>query len=133
MEKYGIRGIPLKWFTNYLKNRQQFVSIQNVSSTKQIIKCGIPQGSTLGRTLFLIYINDLPNCSNKLTFRIFADYTNIFASSKNDRDLEIIINTEMGEVKKWCDINKLTINFKKTNFMIIKSPQKRQVNMAIKL
>ena len=75
---YGIRGTPFKWFENYLSNRTQFVKIGNTKSNCETITCGIPQGSTLGPLLFLLYINDLPNCSNKLSFRIFADDTNMF-------------------------------------------------------
>ena len=75
---YGIRGSPSKWFENYLSNRTQFVKIGNTKSNCETITCGIPQGSILGPLLFLLYIDDLPNCSNKLSFRIFADDTNMF-------------------------------------------------------
>ena len=71
---------------------------------------GIPQGSTHGPLLFLIYINDLPNSSEKLSFKIFADDTNVFASA---RDLEHVMNSELAKVKRWCDINKLSINMTK--------------------
>ena len=77
-EAYGIRGIPLKWFTNYLFNRQQYVSLNSVESSKQTMNCGIPQGSSLGPLLFLLYTNDISNCSDKLNFRIFANDTNFF-------------------------------------------------------
>ena len=125
LEKYGVRGIPLSWFTSYLTNRQQYVSIDSVESSKQTIKCGIPQGSSLGPLLFLLYINDIPNCSDKLSFRIFADDTNIFVSSSNAVELQNLINHELSKVKEWCDLNKLSINLKKTNYMIIKSPKKK--------
>ena len=103
LEKYGIRGVPLRWFTSYLTNRQQYVSIDGTESSKQTIKCGIPQGSSLGPLLFLLYINDIPNCSDKLSFRIFADDTNIFASSSNASELQKLINQELSKVKEWCD------------------------------
>ena len=83
LEAYGIRGIPLNWFVNYLTDRRQYVDLGGVKSSEQTIICGIPQGSTLGPLLFLIYINDLPNSSDKLDYKVFADDTNIFASSVN--------------------------------------------------
>ena len=95
--------------------------------------CGIPQGSSLGPLLFLIYINDLPNFSKIPTFRIFADDTNIFANSKDPKNLKALVNTELRKVKEWCDINKLSINFKKTKYMIIKSSKKIERNIDINL
>ena len=77
LETYGIRGMPLKWFTSYLTNRQQYVSLGDSQSSIQTVRCEIPQGNSLGPLLFLLYINDIPNSSNKLSFRIFADDTNI--------------------------------------------------------
>lgn len=58
----------------------------------------------------------------------------MFASSPSINDLEILVNEELAKVKEWCDINKLSINIKKTNFMIIKSPRKKEIgNINIKL
>ena len=125
MERYGIRGVPMQIFASYLTNRQQYVQMGNTASSKQTMTCGIPQRSCLGPVLFLIYINDLPNCSNALTFKIFADDTNVFASARDLKVLEKIVNSELKKVKIWCDVNSLSINFSKTNFMIIKSSKKK--------
>ena len=124
LSKYGMRGIPLAWFTDYLNNRQQYVKMGNVESNKLQMTCGVPQGSTLGPLLFLLYINDMPNCSKKLSFRIFADDTNIFYSSTNIREVENVMNEELTNIRRCCAINKLSINLKKTNFMIISAKRK---------
>jgi retron-type reverse transcriptase len=80
MDKYGIRGEPLTLFKNYLSNRKQYVKIGCTESELLEMTCGVPQGSTLGPLLFVLYINDMPNCAKKLSFRTFADDTNVFYS-----------------------------------------------------
>ena len=103
---YGIRGNPLRWFENYLYNRNQVVKVGDTISSSQTIICGKSQGSTLGPLLFLLCINDLPNCSSKLSFRIFADDTNMFYTSNNLHNLESVMNEEFKAVVKYCAINK---------------------------
>ena len=81
------------------------------------MSCGIPQDSTLGPLLFPIYINDLPNCSDKLSFKIVADDTNVFTSTNNLKSLKTPVDCELEKVKEWWDENKLSINTAKTNLI----------------
>ena len=85
LEHYGVRGISKKWFSSYLTNRKQFVSIDNCNSTTKTILTGVPQGSVLGPLLFLIYINDLHKCVKYFKAYHFADDINILQSGKSPR------------------------------------------------
>ena len=95
---YGIRGIAIQWFTSYLSNRRQFVSIGKVNSDCQVITHGVPQDSVLGPLLFLLYINDFYRCSGIFDFHIFADDTNLFFSHNNLFTLEAKINENLYNV-----------------------------------
>ena len=123
--KYGVRGRPHDWFASYLRDRKQFVQIGNQKSRLLEMTCGVPQGSTLGPLLFLVYINDIANSSNKLSFWLFADDANIFYTSDDINCIESVMNCEMTKVLNYCSINKLSVNMKKTNFMLITSSRKK--------
>ena len=92
-----------------------------VSSPKNII-CGIPQGSILGPLLFLLYINDMPKSLKHTTPSMYADDTEIYASSNNCDELVANLNCDLDNVRRWMLQNKLQIHPTKTKYMYIGSP-----------
>ena len=106
----------------------QFVQIGNSKSDVLRQICGVPRGSILGPLFFILYINDLPACSNDLEFIVFADDTSIFFEH-NDLDvLTSHLNDQLKNVSTWLKANKLSINVKKTKLMIFRPRQKTLPN-----
>ena len=118
LEHYGIKDNMLEWFRSYLSKRKQYISINGQSSELLDITCGVPQGSVLGPLLFLIYINGLPNVSEVLDFYLFADDTNIYYESKTLDDIEKTLNEELNKLFIWLNVNRLSLNIDKTNYII---------------
>ena len=117
LRKLGIKDNELLWFENYLKNRQQFVYVNQGKSTFRYISKGVPQGSILGPLLFLIYINDLANCTDLFTL-LFADDTSFLVSGKNLPEVIDKLNTELQKICYWFRTNELSLHPEKTKFMI---------------
>ena len=88
LEFYGIRGVANQWFSSYLSNRMQTVTVNGVTSNSVNISCGVPQGSVLGPILFLLCINDFHHCSKVFDFHLFANDTNLFCKHKNLTSLQ---------------------------------------------
>ena len=80
---YGVRGVALEWFRNYLTGRSQYVSYYDMNSASRDVTCGVPQGSVLGPLMFIIYANDLPKSLSHSKSILFADDTTIYSASQN--------------------------------------------------
>ena len=111
---------------NYLTDRTQRCQLNGMLSDQRriLLTCGIPQGSILGPLLFIIYINDLPNCLKHTTPRMFADDTSLTAVGKTFNEAEEIANEDLKNVKAWLSSNELSLNIAKTEYLLIGSRAK---------
>ena len=100
---YGISQMEFKWFQSYLTDRYQQCQINGFLSKKEKILSGVPQGSILGPLLFLIYINDLPNCLQSTIPCLYADDTQIFTSSHDTAKIADSLNSDLGPVVRKVD------------------------------
>ncbi len=93
-------------------------------STVRHVTYGIPQGSILGPLFFLIYINDLPECLNHATPRLFADDTNLTVAGECIQEIESNMNSDLTFINEWLLANRLSLNVVKTEFILIGSAHK---------
>ena len=118
LEHYGFRGKILNLLVSYLQNRKQYIKCGDIESCLLHVVCGVPQGSVLGPLLFILYINDIVNCSNNFECILFADDAALVLAAENIKSLKKIINKEVKLLHEWLVTSKLTLNLKKTKYML---------------
>ena len=121
---YGVKGNAYELLSSYLDNRTQRCAVNGVLSNSCTLTCEIPQGTVLGPLLFLLYINDLPNCLSNSQLRMYADDTHLTYADNDICFIEASLNQDLSNINCWLIANKLTLNMTKTEFMLIGSRQK---------
>src|SRR5215813_12051339 len=122
LNNYGIRGKAHDLIKSYLDNRKQYVDISGSKSTYLKITSGVPQGSILGSTLFLIYVNAIYKFSTSKLI-MYADDINLIYSGSSLYEIIYNTNNDLTQLHNWFNSNKLRINIKKSNYLIFHSPQ----------
>ena len=139
LQKYNFSQNSEKWFRSYLSNRKHIVRTKEGISSPSHVEFGVPQGSTLGPLLFILYVNDLLTCMGRGEngrILMYADNTVLYTTDPNPlniiKDSQIMLTNLM----EWCNMNKLTINISKTKHMVIPRNQNHKdltQNMSISI
>ena len=109
LNAYGLAGAVFNWFKSYLSDRTQKCYVNGHLSNNRTLLCGIPQGTILGPLLFLLYINDLPNCIEHSQARMYADDTNLTFASNNIDHKNYHLNHDLANVSKCLIAPKLNL------------------------
>ena len=113
----GIKGEIGKLIVNYLNDRKQCTLSNGIISPYHDIVCGVPQGSILGPLLFIVYMNDLQNVCDNSKYLLYADDTVIFNTKEIDQ-ATTEVKSDLSKFKLLCDRNQLTMNVKKTKYVV---------------
>ena len=114
LKHYRLTNNTVSWFSSYLNNRKQKVSLNNTISEDEVIIDGVPQGSILGPLLFLMFINDLPLYTTSSNTDMYADDT-LYVCGKTIEDIKRTLQITLDSLAKWC----MVINTTKTKVMLI--------------
>ena len=118
IESIGIKNNVLHWLRSYLHNRKQVVVANGYTSNQGTVTCGVPQGSTLGPLLFLLYINNINKNFIHSKIKLFADDTVLYTSSTIVDDAKDQLQTDLDILDLWCRQHKLSINTNKTKTVL---------------
>ena len=125
-----MNGQVIAWMESYLKDREQFVQIENTKSSIRQLLRGVPQGSVLGPLLYVLYTCAAPIAdiikSYVLHYHLYADDSQIyvFFSSQSQQDLCLVkskLEACVKHIDSWMVLNRLKLNQDKTDLLLISS------------
>ena len=133
--QWGFGGELFAVLKDYLRNKRQRVKLNGVLSDCLEVTSGVPQGSLLGPLLFLLFINDLPDCVREALPGLFADDVELFVAYENDTEDPVV--DDLFRLKTWADENKMMFSADKCKSLVLKcsrdAPGHHRENLPITL
>ena len=112
---YGVKGQPLQWIQSFLADRTQQVVVEGEVSDIGNVTSGVPQGSVLGPSLFLAYINDIgDNITSKL--KLFADDTILYRHIRTNGDAKSL-QSDLNKLQTWEQTWQMEFNVSKCHVL----------------
>ena len=125
LREIGLTENSARWFESYL-DRKQVVRHNGNVSNECAFKNGIPQGSCLGPTLFIFYINGLFKYLVDVRVLMFADDCVLYTNGKDWAEVRMRLQTSLNAYIEWGQKYNLLLNASKSKAMLICSPPMRQ-------
>ena len=125
LKNFKIEGSSLQLLKSFLVDRRQFVGFSNQVSKVLPITVGVPQGSILAPTLFLMFINDLLTLSLSSSAHAFADDTTFTCSHSDSLQLGRSCSVDLEKIHGWCVLDRMTINVEKPHFLVFGKPKSK--------
>ena len=123
----GLSANVLNWFTSYLTNRTEHVTLGKARSDTHKVICGVPQGSVLGPTLFTLYLLPLGKVISKhgIAYHCYADDTQLYLRTNPTATAPLptsTLTTCLEEIEAWMKLNFLQLNSSKTEAILVGTP-----------
>lgn len=129
--EFNFTAETTQFFQSYLTNRQQSLHTQHATSSTRIISHGIPQGSTLSPTLFILYINNIIKTVPKSKVYTYADDTTLIISAHTLDELKSLAQSELNNLIKYFHINNLVPNSTKTNYTVFYPREHTDIQLKV--
>ena len=127
LNHYGVRGHLLSWIKDFLKGRTQQVVLEGKKSNTSPVTSGVPQGTVLGPLLFLIFINDLPDCVSS-SIRLYADDALLYRPINSHDDIESL-HRDLANVQEWE--RKWLMSFNADKCEVLRISNKRKLIIGV--
>ena len=118
---YGLDTTSQKFLFEYMSCRKHNTTVSGCKSENVPVTYGTAQGSILGPLIFILYVNDIFTAVKQdSSIYMYADDTLILCKSDDINEVTSKVEDALRKIMSWCEVNKLTINYKKTKYMVVK-------------